>query len=83
MPPKCSGRSALDESVLNDTWVSRPTGSEKEEGAAARNRRLNVIESLYKCEDERSSCAVMPFTNTMIVASLTFLWNRTKQLCVC
>lgn len=28
VPPVCSGRTELCNSVLNDTWVSVPTGSE-------------------------------------------------------
>ena len=51
----CSGRSQKDQSVLNDMWVSIPTGSE--DSTFARQMRKNVHEeALWKVEDERFEC---------------------------
>jgi paired amphipathic helix protein Sin3a len=50
--PSCSMRSALCESVLNNNWVSVPTGSAEDN--AFKNLRRNVFEeALFKCEDDR------------------------------
>ena len=44
-------RTALCRSVLNDTWVSVPTGSED---FSFKSMRKNVYEeALFKCEDDR------------------------------
>jgi len=49
--PVCSGRSELCTAVLNDTWVSVPTGSED---YGFKNLRKNQYEEmLFKCEDDR------------------------------
>jgi paired amphipathic helix protein Sin3a len=47
----CSERTPLCRSVLNDTWVSVPTGSED---FSFKSMRKNVYEeALFKCEDDR------------------------------
>eukprot|EP01132_Coremiostelium_polycephalum_P002155 gene2155-2654_t len=48
---RCSGRTELSESVLNDVWVSFPTGSE--EYGFKSQRKNQYEEILFKCEDER------------------------------
>eukprot|EP01114_Cavostelium_apophysatum_P019570 TRINITY_DN6344_c0_g1_i6.p2 TRINITY_DN6344_c0_g1~~TRINITY_DN6344_c0_g1_i6.p2 ORF type:complete len:658 (+),score=243.67 TRINITY_DN6344_c0_g1_i6:2183-4156(+) len=50
MPPTCSGRTELCDSVLNDHWVSVPTGSE--DGFKS-TRKNQYEEMLFKCEDDR------------------------------
>jgi paired amphipathic helix protein Sin3a len=48
----CSGRTAIDLSVLNDIWVSLPVGSE--ESYTFRHMRRNTYEEqLFRVEDER------------------------------
>jgi len=47
----CSGRNGMCRSVLNDLWVSVPTGSE--EGSFKASRKNQYEEILFKCEDER------------------------------
>lgn len=47
----CSGRSADEEAVLNDTWVSVPVGSE--DNNFKHMRRNPNEEQLFKIEDER------------------------------
>src|SRR3990167_2538098 len=50
--PPSSGRTLLCDQVLNDEWVSLPTGSE--EGANFKSSRKNQYEEiLFKCEDDR------------------------------
>jgi len=47
----CSERTAMCRSVLNDTWVSVPLGSED---SSSKNHRRNPHEdALFKCEDDR------------------------------
>ncbi|KAH3766632.1 Paired amphipathic helix protein Sin3b [Pelomyxa schiedti] len=46
---KCSGRTALDESVLNDKWRSQPKGSEE---VARHNQHKHPGESVSRIEDE-------------------------------
>ena len=48
----CSGRSANEEAVLNDTWVSVPVGSEDSNNFKHMRRNPNE-EQLFKVEDER------------------------------
>lgn len=48
----CSGRSADEETVLNDTWVSVPVGSE-DSNNFKHMRRNPHEEALFKTEDER------------------------------
>lgn len=48
----CSGRSAEEEAVLNDTWVSVPVGSEDSNNFKHMRRNPNE-EQLFKVEDER------------------------------
>jgi paired amphipathic helix protein Sin3a len=50
--PPCSDRHDEDATVLNDTWVSLPVGSE--ENTRFRHMRKNQYEEvLFRCEDER------------------------------
>ncbi|EKX35432.1 hypothetical protein GUITHDRAFT_51608, partial [Guillardia theta CCMP2712] len=49
--PACSGRTELCEFVLNDEWVSVPSGSE--DFNYTHYRKNQYEESLFKCEDDR------------------------------
>ncbi|KAL0246948.1 hypothetical protein GEMRC1_008154 [Eukaryota sp. GEM-RC1] len=59
--PKCSGRGKLEESVLNDTIVSAPAGSES--GGLAHGRVMSAMTVLYntltKNEDDISELNMM------------------------
>ena len=39
--------------MLNDNWVSVPTGSEESSGAFKHMRKNEYEEKLFQCEDER------------------------------
>ena len=47
--PPCSQRSEMDQSVLNDNWVSVPTGSE-EQASFKHMRKNEYEEKLFRCE---------------------------------
>jgi len=47
----CSERTAMCRSVLNDTWVSVPLGSE--DSSSKGHRRNPFQDALFKCEDDR------------------------------
>ncbi|GFS45260.1 paired amphipathic helix protein Sin3a [Trichonephila inaurata madagascariensis] len=49
--PKCSGRTALCDEVLNDTWVSFPSWSEDSTFVASSKTQYEDI--INRCEDER------------------------------
>ncbi|GFR11870.1 paired amphipathic helix protein Sin3a [Trichonephila clavata] len=49
--PKCSGRTALCDEVLNDTWVSFPACSEYSNFGASRKTQYKDI--INRCEEER------------------------------
>lgn len=48
----CSGRNAVEDAVLNDTWASVPVGSEDSNNFKHMRRNPNE-EQLFKMEDER------------------------------
>jgi paired amphipathic helix protein Sin3a len=47
----CSGATELAQSVLNNVWISRPTGEEA--GVFKSSRKNDYEEKLFRCEDER------------------------------
>ena len=75
----CSGRSAKDQSVLNDLWVSIPTGSE--DSTFARQMRKNIHEeALWKVEDERFECDMVIDANDATIAVLEPLVAEAERL---
>eukprot|EP00026_Physarum_polycephalum_P000301 Phypoly_transcript_00301.p1 GENE.Phypoly_transcript_00301~~Phypoly_transcript_00301.p1 ORF type:complete len:1683 (+),score=475.87 Phypoly_transcript_00301:157-5205(+) len=66
--PRCSGRTELCWAVLNDIWVSVPTGSED---FTFKNQRKNQYEEvLFKCEDERYELDLVIELNTSAIRAL-------------
>ena len=51
--PTCSGRKPEHQEVLNDTWVSIPTGTEDDGASFKASRKNQYEEVLFKCEDDR------------------------------
>lgn len=49
--PKCSGRTALCDEVLNDEWFSYPAWTEP--AAVCVSKKMPYEEIMYKCEEER------------------------------
>ena len=49
--PSCTGRDALCQEVLNDTWVSFPSWSEDSQFVTS--KKTPFEEHIYRCEDER------------------------------
>jgi paired amphipathic helix protein Sin3a len=66
----CSGRSALDQTVLNDTWVSVPTGREDEQVTFRGSLKNQYEEVLFQCEDDRYELDLVVELNA---ATLRFL----------
>jgi paired amphipathic helix protein Sin3a len=68
-PPVCTGRTQDEREMLNDKWVSVPTGSE--EDCYFKNMRKNIYEeALFKCEDEQYELDVVISTNTATIRRL-------------
>jgi paired amphipathic helix protein Sin3a len=65
---KCSGRTALCESVLNNNWVSVPTGSE--DFGVKNLRRNQYEEALFKCEDDRYEIDMVMDANRSTIRAL-------------
>lgn len=63
--PQCSGRTELCDSVLNDEWVSVPSGSE--DYSYTHYRKNQYEESLFKCEDDRFELDMLIETNASAV----------------
>jgi histone deacetylase complex regulatory component SIN3 len=53
-----AGRKELCQQLLNDQWVSVPSGSE--DYSYTHYRKNQYEESLFKCEDDRSAHALPP-----------------------
>eukprot|EP00166_Cyanidium_caldarium_P003006 ctg_288.g145 len=64
----CSGRGPLEKRVLNDTWVSVPTGSE--EGSFKHLRRNQYEDNLFRCEDDRYELDMVIETNAATIEKL-------------
>lgn len=66
--PVCSNRSSLAETVLNDSYISLPTGSED---FSFKSTRKNMYEeNLFRCEDERYELDMLIETNSSVVKVL-------------
>lgn len=75
--PRCSGRTELAKSVLNDVLVSVPTGTEGEEGGYKSHKKNPFEESIFKCEDERFELDMMVHINN---SALRVLEPAVKRL---
>jgi histone deacetylase complex regulatory component SIN3 len=64
----CSGRRELERHVLNDIWVSVPTGSE--EGSFKHMRRNQFEDNLFRCEDDRYELDMVIETNAATIHKL-------------
>ena len=74
----CSGRTTLCESVLNNNWVSVPTGSED---FGAKNQRRNQYEdALFKCEDDRYEMDMVMDANRSAIKALEPIALAIKSL---
>lgn len=65
--PTCSGRTELCTQVLNDLWVSVPTGSEDGFKSLRKNQ---YEEMLFKCEDDRFELDLVIELNASTVRTL-------------
>ncbi len=71
----CSARSAADQSVLNDTWISVPIDVE------FKNRTKNThLDNLLKCEDERYEIDMVMECNRSAIQALEPLAEEIKAL---
>eukprot|EP00029_Vermamoeba_vermiformis_P005553 TRINITY_DN1961_c0_g1_i1.p1 TRINITY_DN1961_c0_g1~~TRINITY_DN1961_c0_g1_i1.p1 ORF type:complete len:690 (+),score=291.97 TRINITY_DN1961_c0_g1_i1:90-2159(+) len=75
---KCSGRTRLCTSVLNDTWISVPIGSE--DGTFKNSRKNQYEELLFKCEDDRYEFDLLIENNTSTIKALESLLRKIKTL---
>jgi len=73
--PPSSGRTALCNEVINDQWISLPTGSE--EGANFKSSKKNTYEeSLFKCEDDRYELDILIEQNSAVLKVLQGILGR-------
>lgn len=77
---KCSGRSgnALCTEVLNDSWISVPTGTE--EGSFKSSRKNQYEELLFKCEDDRFELDLLVEGNVSAIRQLEILLASFRTL---
>uniref|UniRef100_A0A6B2L119 Histone deacetylase interacting domain-containing protein n=1 Tax=Arcella intermedia TaxID=1963864 RepID=A0A6B2L119_9EUKA len=74
----CSGRTRLCDGVLNDDWISRPTG---EEGGNFKSSRKNEYEELlFKCEDDRFEWDLYAQRNKSAIKALEVLWKKLQTM---
>ena len=66
--PTCSGRGPLETLVLNDAWVSVPTGTEDLNFKTMRKNQYE--ESIFRAEDERFELDTIIETNMMTLQML-------------
>lgn len=77
--PSCSMRSVLCSSVLNNDWVSVPTGSE--DAHSFKNLRRNVFEeALFKCEDDRYEMDMVVDANKATIRRLGPIAKEIERL---
>eukprot|EP01119_Soliformovum_irregulare_P017282 TRINITY_DN5110_c0_g3_i1.p1 TRINITY_DN5110_c0_g3~~TRINITY_DN5110_c0_g3_i1.p1 ORF type:complete len:1099 (+),score=261.83 TRINITY_DN5110_c0_g3_i1:72-3299(+) len=69
-PSICSGRTPLCDEVLNDTWVSVPTGTED---GFINLRKNQYEEMLFKCEDDRFELDLVIEYNSSTIRALEFV----------
>lgn len=76
---KCTERSEMEATVLNDIWVSIPIGSE--ESYSFKHMRKNQYEeALFKCEDERFEIDMVIDSNMSTIRVLEPLAEEITQL---
>jgi paired amphipathic helix protein Sin3a len=76
--PICSERTELGRSVLNDTWVSVPTGSED---FTFKNSRKNQYEEmLFKCEDDRFELDLVIELNSSAMRALEAIQRNISKM---
>lgn len=77
---KCSGRigNPICKEVLNDSWISVPTGSE--DGTFKNSRKNQHEELLFKCEDDRYEMDLLIETNLSTIRRLEELYFHLKEL---
>ncbi len=76
--PPCSERTAACRSVLNDNWVSVPTGSED---FNFKNMRKNEYEErLFKVEDDRYEIDIIIDCNKSTIRVLQYLENQLNKV---
>lgn len=74
----CSERSRWEQSLLNDIWVSVPTGSED---FSFKHMRRNVYEeALFRCEDERYEVDQIVANNHSTIRALEPLESEIRAL---
>jgi len=76
----CSARPANENAVLNDVWVSVPTGSE--DFSFKHMRRNQYEEALFKCEDETYEVDMTIENNVSAIRALQPLADEIKALSV-
>ncbi|CEO94948.1 hypothetical protein PBRA_003761 [Plasmodiophora brassicae] len=76
--PPCSGRSILGDSVLNDTCISIPTGTEDQSFKSSRKNQYE--EALFKVEDERYEIDMMIENNAAAIRVLQPLCDKIEVL---
>lgn len=77
-PKKCSGRTQLCRSVLNDQWVSFPSWSE--DSTFNTCRKTQYEECIYRCEDERFELDVVIETNSATIRVLEGVQKKMSKM---
>ncbi|KAI9028606.1 hypothetical protein DFJ74DRAFT_659454 [Hyaloraphidium curvatum] len=77
--PKCSGRDALCNEVLNNTWVSHPIFV-SEEQAFQSHKKNQYEEALHKVEDERYEFDLNLEANMHTIALLEPIAKRIQEM---
>ena len=76
--PHCSGKTMLGDQVLNNTWVSSPTG--REDAGFRATRKNQYEEELFKCEDQRCELDLAIEMNAGAVFALEKVMGRMKKV---
>eukprot|EP00474_Spongospora_subterranea_P001514 CRZ01972.1 hypothetical protein [Spongospora subterranea] len=76
--PPCSGRTILGDTVLNDTCISIPTGTEDQSFKSSRKNQYE--EALFKVEDERYEIDMMIENNAAAIRVLQPLHDRVETM---
>eukprot|EP00898_Chlorokybus_atmophyticus_P000738 jgi/Chlat1/1665/Chrsp127S08674 len=75
---RCSGRTKLCHSVLNDSWVSVTSGSE--ENTFKNMRKNQYEEALFRCEDDRYELDMVVESNTSTLKLLAQLNEQINSM---
>ncbi len=76
--PRCSGRTALCNEVINDTWVSFPSWSEDSTFVAS--RKTLYEEHIYRCEDERYELDIVIEVNAHTIRVLEHVAKKLSRM---